>query len=80
MKEIVKAILKKVFIALLIISLIPVPGFLKDGGSVVYEAILYKVWDVHWYTMDEEKEAKGIKYDEGIIIEILGFEVFNNVK
>lgn len=49
-------------------------GLLKDGGTVEYRAILYSVWDVHRLALDEKTG-----YEEGLIVEILGIEVFNNV-
>lgn len=55
--------------------LFPIRGQMKDGGSVEYRAILYRVVDVHRISDDPDKE-----FDEGIIVEILGFEVFNNVE
>ncbi len=57
------------------ILLIPFPAKLKDGGTVHYDAILYDVYDVHRISIEEDKD-----FDEGIIVEILGYEVFNNVK
>ncbi len=66
-------------ILLLIPLLIPTPRFANDGGTVAYQAVLYCVYDVRRLTSDEEMNS-GKKYDEGIIVEILGFEVFNNVK
>ena len=62
-------------IVILFILLIPIPMYLNDGGTVEYKAILYKISNVHRLTGDLEKE-----YEDGTIIEILGFEVFNNVK
>ena len=56
--------------------LIPVPMHMEDGGTVVYQAILYSVSDVHSLNLDEETDAP---YQEGIIIEILGIEVYHNV-
>ena len=56
--------------------LIPVPMHMEDGGTVVYQAILYSVSDVHRLNLDEETDAP---YQEGIIIEILGLEVYHNV-
>ena len=66
-------------IVLAIILLFPLPFRLKDGGTVVYQAVLYSVSDVHSLATPEEMEA-GKEYNEGIIIKILGFEIFNNVK
>ena len=62
-------------IVILFILLIPIPMYLNDGGTVEYKAILYKISNVHRLTGDLGKE-----YEDGTIIEILGFEVFNNVK
>lgn len=69
-------------VALLLILLFPVRLQLKDGGTVEYKAILYKISKVSKLISIEEMEAEGkIKeYDKGIIIEVLGFEIFNNVE
>ena len=64
-----------VIIALLIILLIPIPMHLKDGGTVEYKALLHKVSKVHRLTGNIEK-----MYEEGVTVEILGLEIFNDVK
>ena len=62
---------------LLVIALfIPIRGQLKDGGTVHYNAIAYDVYDVH--SLDSEGEDFG--YTIGTIVEIFGFEVFNNTE
>lgn len=66
-------------IILAIILLFPIPIRLKDGGTVEYKAILYKVSNVKSLASIEEME-NGKMYNKGIILEILGFEIFNNVK
>ena len=76
--------MKKKLVAILcvviaLILLVPIPGTLKDGGTKEYTAILYKISDVHALTSLEDM-AKGKEFYEGIIVEILGFEVYNNVK
>jgi len=74
--------LKKKIIAICIVAFIllcPIVLKTKDGGTVEYRAVLYCVQDVHRFASIEDQE-NGKEYDEGIIIEILGFEVFNNVK
>lgn len=58
-----------------IIFLFPVPFRLKDGGTVKYQAVLYSISDVHRISHDSESG-----YEEGIIVEILGMTVYNNVK
>ena len=67
-----------VCVLLAIVLLFPIPMRLRDGGTVQYKAILYMVSDVHSLAIIEEQEA-GKEFNEGIIIEILGFEIFNNV-
>ena len=77
---------KKVIIILvaiiLLVLLFPIKNQLKDGGTVEYKALVYKVSKVKKLISKEEMEREGkIKeYDHGIIIEILGFEIYNNVK
>lgn len=65
-------------VLLAIVLFFPIPLRLRDGGTVQYKAILYTVSDVHSLATIEEQEA-GIEFNEGIIIEILGLELFNNV-
>ena len=67
-----------VCVLLAIVLLFPIPMRLRDGGTVQYKAILYTVSDVHSLAAVEEQED-GKEFNEGIIIELLGFEIFNNV-
>ena len=63
-------------ILLAIVLLIPIPLRLKDGGTVVYKALAYSVSRVHRLaSVKAEKE-----YEGGIIIKVLGIEVYNNVE
>lgn len=64
-----------VWILLAIILLIPIPMRLKDGGTVIYHAILYRVEDVHRLAPAGSDQ----EYIKGTIVKILGVEVFNNV-
>ena len=68
-KKIIK--IAAIIIALLIL-LFPITVHYKDGGTIGYQALLYQIYDVH-----ELRMTGG--YNEGTIIKILGFEVFNNV-
>ena len=69
---------KKIMIAmcvlLVIVALTPILVQLKDGGTVKYQAILYTISDVHRL---DSSEATG--YKDGVIVEILGMEIFRNV-
>lgn len=78
MKNSKKAYIMIIFI-LIFFLLVPIQKHLKDGGTVEYQALLYKVSDVHSLASKEDME-KGKMYNEGMIIEILGFEIYNSVK
>ena len=68
---------KKIIIIVIIIAalimLIPIPNRLKDGGSVEYRALIYKATKLYRFN-----EASTATHEEGWIIEILGFEIYNN--
>lgn len=74
---------KKVYIIIIVVCalilLFPIPMKLKDGGTIEYRALLYKVSDVHSLASTEDM-LNGKQYNEGIIIEVLGFEIYNSVK
>lgn len=61
---------------ILLVLLIPIPRYLKDGGTVEYKAVLYKVSNVHSLNSLEAEKP----YREGIIIEVFGIEIYNNVE
>ena len=60
-----------------IVLLVPIPMRLKDGGTVVYRAVLYQVEDVHRLGA---VDPAGDEYLEGMIVRILGMEVYNSVE
>ena len=64
-------------VLLAIVLLVPIPMRLKDGGTVVYRAILYQVEDVHRLGA---VDTAGDEYLEGMIVRILGMEVCNSVE
>lgn len=67
---------KKIIVVIIIFLLflfIPIPRHLKDGGTKEYKALTYKISKVN-------KLVSDTKYEKGIIIEILGIELYNNVK
>ena len=69
-------------VILLVILLFPIRNQLKDGGSVQYKSLTYEITKVHSLIPEENaKELGKVKpYDDGYIIKILGFEIYNNVK
>ena len=70
-----KIIIITICVLLAIILLVPIPLRLKDGGTVVYQAVLYSIEDVH--RLDHNSESG---YIEGIVINILGFEVYSSIE
>ena len=70
-----KKILKVIMILFVAGLMIPIPLRLKDGGTVKYQAVLYSISDVHRLAPTDND----VVFENGIIIEILGKEVFNNV-
>lgn len=66
----------------LALMLIPIPFKMKDGGTVHWNAVLYDVYDIHRATApDNFNDAIiGNEYIEGVIVNIFGFEVFNNTE
>ena len=69
-----KKILIAAIIVVLLILLFPIRLQLKDGGSVEYKALLYTVTRYHRLAPTETESG----YIDGIGIEILGVEIFNN--
>ena len=71
-----KKVIVGICILLAIILLIPIPMRLKDGGTIAYHAIVYRVEDVH--RIDPEAASADDRL-EGTIIKIFGIEVYNDV-
>lgn len=74
-----KKLLAGICIVLALLLLFPVPLRLKDGGSVEYRAVLYSVTDVHRIRPTPSSVWED-NFEAGIIIEILGREVFSRVE
>lgn len=72
-----KKVMIGICVLLAIVLLVPIPMRLKDGGTVVYHAVLYQVEDVHRLGAVDTAEDE---YLEGMIVRILGMEVYNNVE
>lgn len=68
-----KKIVTIVIIIIALILLFPIPMRLKDGGSIRFQALLYSVTKYHKLSHTVEGG-----YIDGIGIEILGMEVYNN--
>ena len=72
-----KKVMIGICVLLAIVLLVPIPMRLKDGGTVVYHAVLYQVEDVHRL---DAVDAPEDEYLEGMIVRILGMEVYNSVE
>ncbi len=72
-----KKVMIGICVLLAIVLLIPIPMRLKDGGTVVYNAVLYQVEDVHRLGAVDTAEDEYLK---GMIVRILGMEVYNRVE
>lgn len=77
-----KKIITAIVLLVLVVLLFPIRTQLKDGGTVQYTAAMYRVSKVHRLISIEEMEREGKvkEYDDGYTLELLGFEIFNNVK
>ena len=60
----------------LVLLLIPVPMYYKDGGTVDYKAVLYSVRKEHSIAGTPGEEGFNI----GTRIKLLGWEVYDDVK
>ena len=70
-----KKLIKIIVCLLVSMLLIPIKSVCKDGGTKVYNAILYDVYDVHRIYDYNDQE---MEYIEGKIVVILGIEVYND--
>ena len=71
-KKLKKHIIIVTVLVILAVSLIPIPRYLKDGGTVEYNALLYSVHQVNSLNLDGG-------YKVGTRVRILFWKVFDNV-
>lgn len=62
---------------ILLLLCIPIPLHQNDGGTVLYRAGLYSVEQRHRMI---DVTTEGVTYQDGTIVKILGFTVYNNVE
>ena len=78
-----KKIVIGIVVIFMLVLLLPIRLQMKDGGSVQYKAVLYTVTKYHQITLEMDDENKGV-VDSGHLVgwgvEVLGLEIFNNVK
>lgn len=70
-----KKIILGTIITVLLVLLIPVPIKLKDGGTVEYKSLTYKISKVHKLNSNSKTG-----YEEGVIVEIFGIKVYDSVE
>ena len=63
-----------VIIVIILALLVPIPMHLRDGGTVEYKSLTYKISKVHRLNNNSKTG-----YEDGLIIEILGIKVYDNV-
>jgi len=69
-----KRIVTIVAIVILLILLVPIPFNLKDGGTVEYKALTYKISKIHRLNVNS---LTG--YEDGIIIEVFGIKIYEKI-
>ena len=68
-------------VIILVVLLFPIRNQLKDGGSIQYKSLTYEITKVHSLMPEEaEKTGKVKPYNDGYVIKILGFVIYNNVE
>ena len=72
-----KKVIIGICVLLAIILLVPIPVHLKDGGTIIYKAMVYQVEKVHRMVLEDISEDG---YEDGTIIRIFGIEIYNDVK
>ena len=80
-----KKVIVRLIIVVMLLLFVPIPLHLKDGGTVVYRAVLYKLSINQKIAMDTTVETEAGTIVEsghhvGWGIEFLGMEIFNNTK
>ena len=69
-----KKVIIVVAIVIILVLLVPIPMHLRDGGTVEYKSLIYKISKVHRLNNNSKTG-----YEDGVIIEILGRKVYDNV-
>lgn len=68
-----RALLVIAVVLALALLLTPIPLGLKDGGSVVFKALVYEVTKIHQLPTETDADYE---YIEGIEVKILGVTVY----
>ncbi len=69
-----KKIIIVLIVIVLLVLLVPIPRHLKDGGTIEYKALTYKIAKVHKLNDDSSKG-----YETGTRILLFGKEIYSNV-
>ena len=75
-----KILIAVVGIVLALILLVPQKLYVKDGGTVVYHAVVYSVTKVHRIKAPASQTVEVAEFEEGTIVAIFGVEIYNDVK
>ena len=69
-----KMIISLIITILLVLTLVPKIFYLKDGGTIRHEAMLYQI--IKWHAM------RGVRntYYIGLEVKVLGITIYNDAK
>lgn len=75
-----KILIAVVGIVLALVLLVPQKLYVKDGGTVVYHAVVYSVTKVHRIKAPTSQAVEVAEFEEGTIVTVFGVEIYHNVK
>ncbi len=69
-----KKVIVIVIVIVFLVLFVPIPMHLKDGGTVEYKALTYKVSKIH---RTNPHSLTG--YEDGIVVEVFGIKVYEKI-
>lgn len=72
-----KGIIIAVVVIIAVALLFPIREQAKDGGTVVYNAIIYDVYKAH-RIFSYDKTNGQVSFSEGFVVKLFGITIFNN--
>lgn len=69
-----KKVIVIVIVIVFLVLFVPIPMHLKDGGTVEYKALTYKVSKIHRTNLHS---LTG--YEDGIVVEVFGIKVYEKI-
>lgn len=69
-----KKVIVIVIVIVFLVLFVPIPMHLKDGGTVEYKALTYKVSKIH-----RTNPYSLTGYEDGIVVEVFGIKVYEKI-